>query len=376
MILTGFMANTSCCKMECLYRGRGHRFALVMAAFVCTSVFFNLVAQSFPNYEKNKYLSVSAVYGKVEVHSQAVQNLNGTNPYGIAVDYGLHDFSKKAIDTYGCNIRFGGTAQLWQFNNESLGQGLAVLAYAEPFLLTYNRFMLSVKASAGLIALTNPYNANNNPNNQAYSTNVAFPLSFGVSVYYPLSYKWAMVFNGSINHLSNGGVKMPNEGLNYPAFSVGLEHSFNQYIVPPRKASQNLQLPIRAARQRIETVLSMALMETDEAEHMVYGIIHSMYRYRLTRINGLGGGLLAEVGMDGHQNYAASIMVGHRFYLGSFGFSQDLGLYLIDSEPDKPVINQLYAFDFQVTNHLLVGVNIKVHGIMAQYLGVRMGYVW
>jgi hypothetical protein len=332
--------------------------------------------QSFPNHEKNRYLSLSANYGKVEIHSKHVQNLNGANPFGISVDYGIHDFSKRAIETYGCNIRMGGTVQLWQFDHEVLGQGAAALAYVEPFLLTYDRFMLSLKASAGLIALNKPYNQQSNPENQAYSTHVAFPLVIGMSMYLPLNYKWAVVCNGSFNHFSNGGIKKPNYGLNYPALSLGIEHNFNHYGVPPRKSYQNLKLPLTANRQRIETHVSVALMENDNADKTKFVLVHGKYNRQLTRINGLGAGFLAEADIYGFDEYAASALLGHRFYLGKFGFTQDLGIYLWDTNPDHPAFNQFYSFDFSITQQLMVGANLKAHGKTAQYMGIRLGLLW
>ncbi|MFT3740651.1 MAG: acyloxyacyl hydrolase [Breznakibacter sp.] len=300
---------------------------------------------------------------------------------GVAINYGVHDFSEKAIDTYGCNIRFGGTFQYWHFNHRVLGSGLAGLVYTEPFLYTRDRFMSSIRASAGLIGLTKPYSEAANPSNLAYSTHVAFPLSIELNFYFPLADHWALAFSAGFNHFSNGGIKKPNYGLNYSSLALGIEYNFTHYGVPPRLYSQNLRLAPQHKRPQCEVAVSFALSGDDNGNNKnLYVLTNAKYYRQLTRINGIGTGVLLEHRLSGGNPDGSpgslSLLLGHRFYLGKFSFTQDMALSLLGGLNSGHPFFQLYAIDFALTDNLLLGTILKAHGNIADYPGIRLGVRW
>lgn len=329
----------------------------------------------------NRYVSVMPVYGTIEIHSRHVNNLLGANPRGVEFDYGRHYFNSSVKEVYGCFPRMGMTFTFWDFDKDILGYGFSSMFYFEPFLLAYDKFMLSLKGSMGLMLLTNPYHATDNPTNLAYSSPVSFPLSVGANMYFPLNYKWALKFSGAFCHFSNGGIKQPNYGVNYPVMSMGVEYSLDRYHVPPREHSQMLYLNPEMRHQLIEVVVGLGSKDVsgtgfENTQFITY--LHSRFSRQWTRINGWSAGAFFEyenpIGTS--TSVLLSPLVGHAFWLGDFTFSQEIGYSFVVSGDTSSRLMQLYAIQYHSDSRWLLGFQLKAHANVADYVGLRLGYSW
>ena len=72
------------------------------------------------------------------------------------------------------------------------------------------------------------FDRNTNPGNLTYSSNISNYLSLGFSSYYFINPKTAVNLSFIFNHISNGGLKNPNHGLNFPGFNFGLNYYFEK----------------------------------------------------------------------------------------------------------------------------------------------------
>jgi len=324
------------------------------------------------------YIGLAANYGQIYIHSSHVENLNGVWPYGFEIDMGNHYFSDHIRDVCGSFPRMGNMFQYWNFNSDILGWGTSTIFYMEPFLMTTNKFMMSIRGGAGLIYLSKPYDELSNPENAAYSKKYGFPLYLGFSAYVPLTLKSRIRLTGSFQHISNGGVSKPNYGLNYGVFTAAMEFSFKEYKIPPRKFGPGIEMAPRDREKRTELSFFMAFKgdeDTGEASSIIG--IHGRRALQLTRINGLTYGGLLEV--DQTQSGSIldksrlSIFAGHEFWMGGFNFSQELGVYVYKPQDSPSYFMQFYTLQYRIANRVLLGVSGKAHFITADYLGFKIG---
>lgn len=111
------------------------------------------------------------------------------------------------------------------FGNDSIyGHAASLVPYLE-FNSSKSSFgMLQIKHGAGLAYVTKKYNSKDNPRDSLLSShlNAAFILDFGYSIY--LSNKTEIKVGLLIHHISNGGVKLPNYGMNTAFANVGIRY--------------------------------------------------------------------------------------------------------------------------------------------------------
>ena len=90
---------------------------------------------------------------------------------------------------------------------------------------TDKRFNISFRLAAGLSFETRPYDENNNPENLSYSLPVNQYSQLALILHYHINPKIKVTTSGNYNHISNGGLKQPNKGINYPTLAVGLDYT-------------------------------------------------------------------------------------------------------------------------------------------------------
>lgn len=326
----------------------------------------------------NRYLSVMGQYGKTEIHSEYVKNLNGSNPHGLEVEIGKHFLSPEAVETFGCYPRVGLSFNYWNLDYSEVGWGITSLAFFEPFIIFNDRFMWSIRGGAGFGWFSNPYSVPDNEENLAYSTHINFPLDIGVNFYKPLNSKWALKAGFSFQHFSNGAIKQPNYGINYTAVSLGVEHAFVGYYAPKKVFSDGLYLPKQERDRRYEIIVGVGSKDVSGVANLMTAI-HGRYVRQWTRINGWTAGMLGELDSsiegDFLQNSRLSVCAGHEFFFKNFGFSQELGWYVYRPHPTKQKLHQIYSLRVKVSKHIRVGVNLKAHANVAEYVSGQLVFV-
>ena len=174
-------------------------------------------------------------YGFIIAHTEAVEKVAHSNPLAIQADFSWHLINNKSYNYCNCYPRLGFSLYYWDYRNpEMLGQAVNLLLFAEPFINPHKKLSFSVRPGMGVAYLNNPYDEIKNPDNLSYSTRFAYALLINLNAYYKIGNHFILNLSANYNHISNGGVKMPNKGLNYPSLAVGLEYSFLPYQIPRR----------------------------------------------------------------------------------------------------------------------------------------------
>ncbi len=330
---------------------------------------------------------ISLQYGSIIVHSKNISNLENTYPKGFSLEGGKHFLNREAFDFCACYPRVGGSLSFWDWDKpEVLGFGIVGLAFVEPYFMTDRRLNLFFRMGIGGALLTNPYDAEENPTNLAYSTLLNFPIELGVGLNYRLNQQYNLQLAFKYNHLSNGGYRSPNKGINFPTLSLGLNRYLRDIDFPNYERKQVELTPKEKNRLNLALLSGWSNAKVGAKDKFfVSGITFRYSRWVISKsaLN-IGTEGVADLSKreqlkaegsntDYHQ---AAILVGHEFWLGRFTFSQQLGIYYFDKFKKDDRTYQRYGLIYRLKKGLTVGFNLKTHRHVADFFDLRIGWVW
>lgn len=361
-----------------------YRFPFISAFVILLGLHVIIVPAQSPETINPSVLGLRSHLGFVIIHSRDIRPMKNTYPFGIGIDLKKRYTSRKTWETYGCYPMIGFSFTYWNFNNpEILGQGMSALFFVEPFFGFRRKVNVSLRAGLGLAYLGNPYDEVENPQNLSFSSHLGFPLLLSINLNYQLNPELNLNIGACYNHISNGGVKYPNKGINYPSVAFGLD-----YYIKPVKYQEFPKMDWRddtLSRKRHDVFIFLALtgIEADEkAQYVVFGVALN-FSYRVARISAMNAGfewvvdesLKKRIERDSLDvDYQrGSLLFGHEFLLGRFVFSQQLGVYLYDPYHRNDPVYQRYGLNFKVSKKFFIGINLKAHRHIADFMDLRFG---
>ncbi|MCA1764081.1 MAG: acyloxyacyl hydrolase [Flavobacteriales bacterium] len=265
-----------------------------------------------------------------------------------------------------------------------LGQGLTGLFFLEPVFGAKNKLSFSIRGAFGLSYQNKPFDEAQNPDNLSYSTRLAFPLQVGIAANYRISEDWIIDAGARYNHISNGGLKQPNKGINWPTLSVGVSKYFStpEFYQRPKEDWRKVSDP----KKRVETALFGTYQKTSSGKFLWSGGVSALYSTQVARISALVGeaeynydAFQAELGkLDGKDadGHTSGVAVGHEFILGNYRFGQRFGAYLLKPDTRKEDVYQRYSITYLYKDSWSFGVSLKAHGHVADFLDLRVGKVF
>src|SRR5688572_17842411 len=154
-------------------------------------------------------------YGKILPHSKAIVDLTGSYLWGLQTDISRIRYTKASWSICNCYSENGISLSYFNFNNpKELGEAFNLVLFAEP-QLTLGRLFLSLRAGMGVAYVTRIYHTDLNPRNLFFSTPWSGLLMTQLSTRYRLTPQWSLRFSASYQHISNGGKRQPNKGMNF-----------------------------------------------------------------------------------------------------------------------------------------------------------------
>ncbi len=325
-------------------------------------------------------------YGVIFRHSRAMAKEIQTNPMGLQLDASWHYKSPEARDYCYCYPKLGLSFYYWDYRKpEILGHGMTLMVFAEPFFNAHSRVGLSMRAGIGLNYQDQPYDPVENPLNIAYSTYFAFAALINLTTNIRLNEHFKLVLAANYNHISNGGVKLPNKGLNYPSLSVGLDYSFKPSHFIRIMDSEDKQATFqRRWRKNFGIYFGFRGITDDENLYFVYGV-YGQFAWQFNRVSALPIGLdfshdraeLAKseiyLSLSERISNKLSIYTGYDYLLGKIVLSFNLGGYLYSPDRLSPWVYQRYIVSVKVFKFLTLGLSLKAYGHIAEYFDVRLG---
>jgi hypothetical protein len=330
----------------------------------------NLGAQSFQR------MRAGAMSGFIIPHAQDLKPFAGTHPYTLYLGWQTMPTAQNYWDACNCFHYLGVEFNYVNFNNkEVLGEAFILSGTFEPVLWSRGRFSLSLHTGIGAAWITKVYDPVSNPTNRFFSNNLSFLLFLAPILEYRLSDTWRAHAGYYYNHISNGGQKQPNRGMNFPQAAIGVSRFLQQAELPQYPKTR----PEGRFHSWMEAGATTRKTGQGDERKIVLNLVGGTYR-PLTAFNALGAGV--EAGMDNSVvyyteggKYTLAPFVSHHFLLGKFDFSQRMAVYIArPGDSEEFSFYQRYVLLFTPGKSLSLGVSLKAHRHMAQNLDLRIAW--
>ena len=329
-------------------------------------------------------IGAQVYYGFIIPHSESIRSISYSRPRGITVYAGWLLLGQKAWDYCYCYPLSGISISLTDFDNpEILGRAYSLMYFIEPGFGLQRKIYFNFRAALGITYLDTPYNPLTNPSNLFYSSRISFPLQISFSALWKMSSKMSLRASGQYNHISNGGIKEPNKGINYPTVSLGAEYTVRYRTLPEREKTRKDLYPSYLELYCMVAATGKTLTHNEKQRYPVAAAMVEM-RKRFARINSWSAGAewvsdysIREANRRNgvQQDFRrAGILAGHHLLIGRFTFYQKLGVYIYSPTRPKDPVYQRYGLVFRMTDHWLGGIDLKAHRHVADFLDVRIGY--
>ncbi len=318
-------------------------------------------------------------YGTILAHNPELKEIAATNPWSIGVSTQWMRTSKKNWEACNCFHYLGLNLSVMDFQNpDELGQAWSLSGTFEPYLYRGNRISASLSTGLGVSYITKVYDEFENPRNTFFSTPISFTIFLSPRITWDFSDNWAIQGSFTYGHISNGGQKQPNRGMNYPMWGLGILHYTKRSDLPEYERS--------AIPKKWNFYMDLGFNSRDNGEggrepNLFLG--GGAYR-RLTGIIAMGGGLeLAKdfsIPVEGSRTEALipALYAENHFLFGRFDFSQRMALYLHKPAGYQEYHNfyQRYSLHYVLFDGFRIGAGLKAHGHVAEYLDFRLGWLF
>ncbi len=349
------------------------RFLVTLMVLICFPAF---------SQENTTFVSGRFQQGSIIIHSRAIRAIEDSYPYGLQFDFGWHKKSEKDWNACNCYPKVGISLGVWNFDNpDVLGYGATGLFFLQPVFRADKKFSFSIRGGMGLSYQTKPHDPESNPDNLSYSTYLAFPLHLALAGHFRISDQWKADLQLEYNHISNGGMKQPNKGINWPTVSIGATRYFSPLVFPEREKHDWRMEAVD--RNRTDITVFSTFQEPEESLVYLSGGLELRQLRRVGRISNisLGGEWMYDSytaalskGMEKDSGHHLGVAAGHEFILGKFLFSQQFGVYLLRPSARPEDVYQRYAFVYRLSQKFSTGVSLKAHGHVADFLDLRLGF--
>lgn len=348
----------------------------------------------FAGYSQSDTLTYNATgmrinYGFIIPHSKAIEAVSHTNPFEAEISYNWFHRAPSSLKVFNAYWISGIQAGYVDFQNPNvLGGAFTLTLFAEPVVAFHRNIYFMFRGGAGVSYHTKIYNEVTNPDNQFFCTRISFPLYVSASLKYRLTDQSFITLSCNYNHISNGGIKQPNYGMNFPTAGAGFEYYYTPLPVLKHVSEFRTETPVRRVFYIIQALTAVRVLDkTDlypEKKTVAVGI-HVRAGLPLGSIYSLNAG--AELILDGYTKELISreqtgldykrfsVTTGQDFKFGNVYFSQYFGVYVYS--PLKPVrwYYQKYELAYKFKPGIMAGVFLKAHLYEAEMMGVTVSWM-
>ncbi len=333
-------------------------------------------------------IGVNTQYNTILAHSKDIVDVSRSNPYAFGVEIGRIDTSEANYAHCNCYSEVGFGLNYTNFDfDEVLGSGLTFYFFYKPYLLLKSKWSVRLQSAMGITYLNQVYNEESNPSNLFFSSPISFRLTAGLIGQYAISEQWKTQIGLTYHHISNGGIKEPNKGMNYPGVDVGLTYSLKPLKLRPKSIDYKQDRSLIKEIRIFGAVTTLPeTPEFEEKRKPFYGLLFGVLK-PVSNINGISfhfetwrdEAVAEEIKrVGGTQDFHfITALLGHNFLLGNFIFNQQMGFYIyepFDINPGK--FYQRYEMLYGFTNGLQLGCSLKAHGHIAYHLDLRVGFAF
>ena len=336
---------------------------------------------SYPEKKITHYtISVRPVSGFVFAHAPQVSNTAGTFITAAEVKLNRTRLDAEAKRYNSRYFNSGFSLAYFYFSKDFLGKGIFSSYFIEPYFINNNNFTFGPVARVGLSYNSNPYHERLNRENFSYSSYINPYLSVGLNATFRMSKKINLDAGVNFNHISNGGIKHPNYGMNFPTASLGLEYDLGIY-----KTENVIPSPDFKWRFDVIPFGSYKSIDLDKKHfYWVYGLGLQLNRKigYYHSIN-LGAEWIADLGKNKEFEINGlpdldynrfGILAGHEFLFKRLNFSQQLGLSVYNKDPNAGKLYHRWGLNYKMSPGWMIGANLSAHRLTADFLDITLVY--
>lgn len=325
-------------------------------------------------------------HGFIFAHSPEVENTKGANPTGVELIFSWQRNDAYVWDLCNCFPRKGLLLAYYDYDNIILDKSFMAAYFLEPTYSVGKKTLFSLKGTAGLSYLTNPFDTLKNPANRSYSTKLSAYLSLGVGVWFRLDRHWWLNASANFNHESNGGLRQPNKGINWPTAGIALsyQHKSRLYYSGMHSIEAFRINPSIRYDIGIFGIAKRALDENGNSRRLPLIGLSLQGSKQVGRINAITAGIevFRDATLDSRLKndsvnaspLRAGILAGHEFVLGKFLLSQRLGVYVFDQTPYFDQLYHRWSIHYRINSRIGAGVNLLAHRHIADFTDIKFTY--
>ena len=366
----------------------------VLMIFIGTNIFLhNTIAQTDSIVDRQDAGKLSMFssglgvqHGFIFAHSQAVQNTKGSHPTGMEVMFSWQRNDASVFALCNCYPRKGLLLAYYDYDNVILGKSFTAAYFLEPVYKINKNIFFSIRGSAGLSYLTNPFDSLRNPTNRSYSTTISPYLLLGLGLWVRLSDHWWLNTSANYQHQSNGGFKEPNKGINWPTAGLAISYQpkprqYYRGVITKEKFWTNYSIRWDIG---VFGMAKRTLNENGKSSRLPLIGLSFQGSKQVGRLSNLTAGteiyrdaaLHNKLRLDSIEAspVKAGITLGHEFILGKFLFSQRIGLYVFDQTPYYDQLYHRWGIHYRINKFLGTGFNLQAHSHIADFIDLRFTY--
>jgi hypothetical protein len=330
---------------------------------------------------------LQANYGFVFAHSNDVENTANSFPRGLTATFNWQRTDKQILDQYNCFPRQSILLAFYDFDNSILGRGVNLAYSLEPHFMMNRNLSFYPKVSIGAAILSNPSDPIKNPTNKSYSLPISAYLALGIGTRWQFDRRWAINLTVEYQHVSNGGLREPNLGINWPTAGLGIEYSPKGLELKRYERTKESNETYRALR--LDVGILGIVKGGNINELRVYEPIVGINFLASKQVSRLHAWTAAiefyqdqflverlESESIKSRGIRSGLLAGHEFLLGKFIFSQQIGIYLL-GRYNNDLVYHRWGLQYSFLPRWSVGVNLKAHKQVADFTDLRVSYlIW
>ena len=334
---------------------------------------------------------IKSHYGFIIPHTNSVREISTTNPWSVQLELSRHMNTQKAWDYCGCYPKIGFLFNYTNYDNpEILGSSYTLAAFLEPYITFKGIVNPSFRLGFGLSYLDQVYDPVTNPQNLFYSFPVSFYMLASLGINVNVSERVSLNLMGNYSHISNGRIKQPNKGINYPTISLGLDYKLdNVHLVDRVRLLTKRDIHQKIWKWDLNFYVSGKEINENEKKYQVYGL-QVTSGYILNRLSAINLGVEinhdrslvernrrnAQQSEDSLNPTTFALLLRHEFLMGRFILSQALGYYLNRPMTTSPRFYQRAGLAYRINDLLNLGINLKTHTSNADFIDFRLGIMF
>jgi hypothetical protein len=321
-------------------------------------------------------------YGYV-MTKKGIPDVVSSRPYGfdmslsrLRTDYE----SWKVFQSY--NIT-GIQVGYYNFQNPSItGSAYTMTIFTEPVFGRFGRMLISVRAGGGLSFMTRIYDPEKNPFNTMVSSKLSIPLNFSARIRYLIASKWFLTASGSFNHISNGAVRKPNNGMNFPVASLGIEYSLDPvprmdlaYVPDEGKKTKDkyLQFQVLSGFKIVYNEPTLAIGLSGRFNNHFLPFLGFNMGAEMIFDGGIRRTITVENLNVDYKRFA--LTAGLDFFPGKFSVTEYLGIYLYSPYEKDDLIYEKFELSYGILRNFKTGIFLQTHLGSAELFGITVNYL-